>query len=188
MKWTKKIFALLIIMLFMLTVQAQTIQNISYPLGFSKKYRSDNSFSMAGNGTSVILNGDGKTGASITIQASAPVTLNGGFTVQRGATLYVLAGEAQKTVPVVVTANNIKNNLALYPNPALNRVSISLPPWNSSIKKELVVTDFSGRQVLQQIMQPGTTGLDVSQWPRGNFLFTVRASGGTQQTGRLVLQ
>lgn len=188
MKCIKHFFALAIILPVMITVQSQTIQNITYPQNLSKAYRFDQTASMAGNGTSVILSGDGKTGASITVQAAGAVTFHGGFTVQPGATLYVLAGGVQKTVPVVATANKIKNNLVLYPNPALNRVTISLSPWNSRIKKELVVTDLSGRQILQQIMQPGITTLDVSHWPRGNFLFTVRASGGTQQTGMLMLQ
>lgn len=189
MKRLKQMFALAIILPVMLTVQSQTIQNITYPQSLSKEYRSNKAISMAGNGTSVILSGDGKTGASITLQAAGPVTLNGGFTVQKGATLRVLSGGNEEAVTATATTLKTgKNEFMLYPNPAGNTVTIFLPAWDSKIKKELIVTDLSGRQVKQQPLQPGTTELDVSQWQRGNYIITISGSDNTQQTSKLVLQ
>lgn len=190
MKWIKHGLCLfsLVIMLTVI-VQAQTIQNITYPQSLSKEYRSEKTISMAGNGTSVILTGDGKTGASITLQSSGAVTLNGGFTVQKGATLRVLSGGNEEAVTeTAITSKTGKNEFMVYPNPAGNTVTIFLPAWDSKIKKELIVTDLSGRQVKQQPLQPGTTELDVAQWQRGNYIITISGSDHTQQTSKLVLQ
>lgn len=188
MKFIKHLVVLAVVLPIAVTMQAQTIQNITYPQNLSKEYRSDKTISMAGNGTSVILSGDGKTGASITLQASGPVTLNGGFTVQKGATLRVLSAGSEEAVIAAVASKTGKNEFMLYPNPAGNMVTIFLPAWDSKIKKELIVTDLSGRQVKQQSLQPGTTELDVSQWQRGNYIIIISGSDNTQQTSKLMLQ
>lgn len=168
-------------------VAAQNIQHVIYAKHLVKTYRAENVLSFAGNGTSVILAGDGKTGASITVQASAPVTLNGGFTVEKGASLHILSLPAKEAVTAATPAT-AQNGFRVYPNPAGRSVTIYLSAWEGSTKKELTITDISGKRLLRQNMQPGSTEFDVATLQRGSYWIVISASDGTQQTSRFVLQ
>lgn len=189
------------------------IQNVTFPLVFTKHYKAANTIQVAGGGTNVTLTGNGVTGSNITLQAGSSVTLNGGFSAQLGSTLKIRFGNCDTTITArmandplpgindpkitsIVNGNADelermskmgKNYFLVYPNPASSLLTIYLPEWDGSVKKELIISDLMGKRVKQQPLTPGRTELDVSGLQRGGYLVTIAGSDNQQQTRKLIL-
>jgi hypothetical protein len=73
-------------------------------------------------------------------------------------------------------------SLNVYPNPAQNAVTISI-----SKPGQVDVSDLSGRKVMSQWINPGTS-IDVSKWNDGVYLFQVKHKDGQLMgTGRFIV-
>lgn len=189
------------------------IQNVTFPLNFTKHYKAANTIKVAGSGTTVTLTGNGVTGANVILQGGTSVTLDGGFTAQLGSSLKIRFGDCDSTItarsatdplpgindPAVASIVNAnagelerfsrmgKDYFLLYPNPAGSQITIYLPEWDGKVKKELIITDLMGKQVKQQPLVAGRTELDVSGLQRGGYLVIISGSDNKQQTRKLIL-
>jgi hypothetical protein len=189
------------------------IQNVTFPLNFTKHYKAANTITVAGSGTTVTLTGNGVTGSNIILQAGGIVTIGGGFNAQLGSSLKVRFGDCDTTItarPANETnkgindpeINSIVNKSAdelermskmgkdyflVYPNPANNQLTIYVPMTDKSVKKELLITDLMGKVVKQQTIVNSRIELDVSGLPRGGYLVIVSGADHTQQTRKLIL-
>lgn len=185
MKWIKQL-ALAAAVTVSVSVQAQTIRNVTLPVNAKKEYRSATAIDVAGKDAPVVLLGNGQTGASLAITSCNAVTINGGFTMQPGASLNIAAGECAKAGQYI--AQPVKNELSVYPNPAGDLVTVLVPAWSGKTTKSLIITDLSGKQVRQQNLLPGKTELDVSSLQRGAYLLVITGSGNTKEMRKLILQ
>ena len=66
---------------------------------------------------------------------------------------------------------NISNDVLIYPNPASQQVSISLP--NGFENANVVMTDLSGRIILNSSVIGTNSILDISQISNGLFIITI---------------
>jgi hypothetical protein len=190
------------------------IQNVTFPVNFTKHYKAANTITVAGSGTTVTLTGTGTTGSNIILQAGGPVTIGGGFTAQLGSTLKVRFGDCDTSITarpaneiiegikdpeitsmVNKSADEIervskmgKDYFLVYPNPANNLLTIYVPMNDKSVKKELLITDLMGRMVKQQTIINSRIEIDVSGLPRGGYLVIVSGADNKQQTRKLILR
>jgi hypothetical protein len=193
-----------------------TIQNVVFPINFTKHYKASNTINVAGGGTTVKLVGDGVgvNGAKVTLQAGNSVTLNGGFSTELGAVLKIrMAGcdttitarQANDVLPgftdpkfstiVNKSADELErmsamgeNYYLVYPNPVKNVLTIYLPASKANQRRELVIASLMGNRVHQQILKPGQTNIDVSKLPRGGYFVIVSGAAGKQFTRKIILQ
>ncbi|HMK26142.1 MAG TPA: T9SS type A sorting domain-containing protein [Chitinophagaceae bacterium] len=189
------------------------IQNVVFPLNFTKHYKAANTITVAGSGTTVTLTGNGVTGSNIILQAGGIVTIGGGFTAQLGSSLKVRHGDCDTTItarPANQTLKGIndpeitsivnksadelermskmgKDYFLVYPNPANNRLTVYVPMDDKSVKKRLLITDLMGKVVKQQQIVNSRIDLDVSGLPRGGYMVIVTGPNNTQQTRKLIL-
>jgi hypothetical protein len=190
------------------------IQNVTFPLVFTKHYKAANTIKVAGSGTTVTLTGNGFTGSNITLQAGGVVTINGGFTAQLGSALKVRSGDCDTTItarqatePIPgITDRGItsiinksadelerlskmgKDYFLVYPNPAGKLLTIYVPQNDKAIKKELLITDLMGKVIKKQRVINSRIEMDVSGLPRGGYLVIITGVDNTQQTRKLILQ
>lgn len=190
------------------------IQNVTFPVNFTKHYKAANTITVAGSGTTVTLTGTGTTGSNIILQSGGIVTIGGGFTAQLGSSLKIRFGDCDSTItarpsnepiqgindPEITSMVNRsademervskmgKDYFLVYPNPANNLVTIYVPIKDKSVKKELLITDLMGKVIKKQIIVNSRIELDVSGLPRGGYLVIVSGDDNTQQTRKLVLR
>jgi hypothetical protein len=190
------------------------IQNVTFPLVFTKHYKAANTITVAGSGTTVTLTGNGTTGSNIILQAGGIVTIGGGFTAQLGSSLKVRSGDCDTTItarpagetnkgisdPQINTIINKsadelermskmgKDYFLVYPNPANNQLTIYVPMSDKTMKKELLITDLMGKVIKKQIIVNSRIEMDVSGLPRGGYLVIVSGADNTQQTRKLILR
>ncbi len=131
--------------------------------------------------------GDGSTIANGPSSVSHTYTTDGTFTVT--ATLTNDCGTATVSTSVTLTdVTGINENeidgLVVYPNPATDKVTISLPDNEAS---EVSVYDLSGALVLSTQTFHASTSMDVSQWTKGVYFLHIR-NQGKSGVSKLVIQ
>lgn len=190
------------------------IQNVTFPVNFTKHYKAANTITVAGSGTTVTLSGTGTTGSNIILQEGGIVTIGGGFTAQLGSSLKVRFGDCDSTItarPANETNKGIndpqinsvinksadelermskmgKDYFLVYPNPGNNLLTIYVPMSDKATKKELLITDLMGKVIKKQIIVNSRIEMDVSGLPRGGYLVIVSGADNTQQTRKLILR
>ncbi|MBL7745943.1 MAG: T9SS type A sorting domain-containing protein, partial [Chitinophagaceae bacterium] len=189
------------------------IQNVTFPLVFSKHYKAANTITVAGSGTTVTLTGNGVTGSIVTLQAGGVVSINGGFTAQLGSTLKVRSGDCDTTITarqsneylkgitdpdmaslVNRSADELerftkmgKDYFLVYPNPAKNLLTIYVADNDKGLQKQVIISDLMGKHIRKQLVVNNRMELDVSGLPRGGYLVIIVSADGKQQTRKIIL-
>jgi len=73
--------------------------------------------------------------------------------------------------------NNTKNNISIFPNPALNNITIESPQ-----KSTIEILNIQGQMILQQPLQQGKTGIDVSGLAKGVYILRLKSNDKTAVT------
>jgi hypothetical protein len=189
------------------------IQNVTFPLTFTKHYKAATTIQVAGAGTTVTMTGNGITGSNIVLQGGTWVKLDGGFTAQLGSTLKVRFGDCDTTItarqptdPLTgITDKNItsiinknagelermsqmgKDYFLVYPNPASRQLTIYVPEGDKGIRKDLLITDLMGNVIKRQRVTKNRIDLDVSGMARGGYMVIITGADNKQQTRKLIL-
>lgn len=131
----------------------------------------------------------------------SPVDVNGSAEVEAEDRVYILTAKSTsntasfplqlQTEPstVAVTTPEIEN-IALFPNPANNRLAFTLPAGAGTENIHIVVYDLKGEQMLEQRRLAGDSGffmLDLYHLPAGMYELLV-LSGDNQYRGRFLKQ
>ncbi len=88
---------------------------------------------------------------------------------------------------VIVTGENeevLNNEMTIYPNPASNKVNFELPATNQLLT--LNIFDFSGKNVISQIISGPQNQIDISELQNGNYIIQL-AGDGIYLTDKLVV-
>lgn len=138
---------------------------------------SQSTFSCADLGVNTItLTARDQSGNSSSCQAT--VTISQGNAICTGATGSLVADRVTDKSPTP----SLTAELRLYPNPAVDELTISFPP--ASQPTQLAIYDQLGRTLWQQLLQPGQAmlnlSLDPARFPAGLY-FVHRQGGGTPQ-------
>jgi hypothetical protein len=80
--------------------------------------------------------------------------------------------------------NVVNANFAAMPNPTHSAIRVA----GLTGKNDLVLTDMSGRAVLQQSTDKPEAVLNVSSLPRGTYFLQLRSAGAVPQVRKIVLQ
>ncbi len=186
------------------------IQNVTFPLNFTKHYKAANTITVTGTTT---LTGNGFTGSNIILQAGGVVSINGNFNAQLGSSLKIRAGDCDTTITArpsnqklegisdpVVTAivNNSADELErmskmgkgyflVYPNPAKSQLVVYIPVNEKAGKRELLITDLMGKLIKKQTIVNSKIELDVSGMARGGYMVIIAGDDNTQQVRKLIL-
>lgn len=81
--------------------------------------------------------------------------------------------------------NSVNNELTVYPNPARNFVNINCNEINGHSR--LVVTDLSGKTVLQQNLSLGLNKVDISKLSKGMYILLV-TNNNENKTQKLIIE
>ena len=97
-----------------------------------------------------------------------------------GAVQHFAVAKISPDLAVADAAQNLSNELSLYPNPAQDILNIGVKGTDF----QTVIRDFSGRTVLQSANEQN---LNVSKLPNGNYILTV-SKNGKSVTKKLMIQ
>lgn len=83
---------------------------------------------------------------------------------------------------VVSVSKNIIQSITIAPNPASDKVLVSLNKLNATDNSLIIadVYDFMGRRVLTQNIKNTTFELDISALPKGSYILNVMVDGSVQ--------
>jgi hypothetical protein len=73
--------------------------------------------------------------------------------------------------------NNNESNIAVYPNPAINNITIE-----SLQKSTLEISNIQGQTILQQQIQQGKTDIDISRLAKGVYILRLCSNDKTEVT------
>ncbi len=76
--------------------------------------------------------------------------------------------DSLRTVCTGIAENILENRVSIYPNPSVNSVSIRLLDYENT---NVLVTDLTGREVIQLSLSQETTELGISNWAKGIYFF-----------------
>ncbi|NOT52702.1 MAG: S8 family serine peptidase [Chitinophagaceae bacterium] len=85
-------------------------------------------------------------------------------------TVRVQTGTATRMIEEDIVVSN-DNKLTLYPNPANNRLNISIDDLQA--KAEIKIYDATGKEVMQTLTSTASTWLDISKIPAGIYMIRV---------------
>ncbi|MEJ6793340.1 MAG: T9SS type A sorting domain-containing protein [Lacinutrix sp.] len=74
--------------------------------------------------------------------------------------------------------------LSVHPNPTNGKVTIN----NIKSKTKLIVYNILGRQLLEQVLTPNKNKVDISNYAKGVYLFSLKDEDGKLTTKKVVLQ
>jgi hypothetical protein len=83
------------------------------------------------------------------------------------------------------TAPEVQLNVTVFPNPTVDRVSLT-GDWN--IEDRLVISDFLGRQLADQVLPPERSELALGHLPTGTYLLTIVRNGRPLTSLRVIRQ
>jgi hypothetical protein len=69
------------------------------------------------------------------------------------------------------------NPLEIYPNPAIQSITIQIPGELDETRLSVRITDLLGREILQRVCNNGES-LDLAQLPNGMFLLSATSASG----------
>ncbi len=120
------------------------------------------------------------TGAAVSDSGRLVICTNIDFDLNGKTNIFVGELRFNPELPTsVVTIPGIKA-LHAYPNPAGERLAVELPPVPNG---QLTVTSMGGNRVLtQEVAQPQTLNLNISDWGKGSYVITYRTNRGVFST------
>lgn len=78
-------------------------------------------------------------------------------------------------------------SITVVPNPAIDRITIALPP-ELGVGASVEVFSITGQRMFRQEHVPTTLHMDISGWARGAYLYEVTYRDGQKSRGRLLAQ
>ncbi|MTE25318.1 PQQ-dependent sugar dehydrogenase [Winogradskyella ouciana] len=106
--------------------------------------------------------------------------------------LYIcsLGGDISKLVDNSLSTEDFDlNNVAIYPNPAENEITIDFSSVNATIKSEMTIFDLQGKIInSKNKSSDAVQKINTSQLSQGLYLLQIRADNGEQMTHKLVIQ
>jgi len=125
--------------------------------------------------------------------ASSGTTLQEGFTVENGGSLYVTTsflGKKSTTEPQKFSIET--NRFQLYPNPTTDIVNIALTDkvWNSNVRVEVYALNTSTMLYSEQIQQKNSASIkvDLSSLPKGIYVLKAYEENGTNAITRKLIK
>jgi Secretion system C-terminal sorting domain len=182
---------------------ALTLQNITMPLPATFKYRSENTIDVAGGATSFTMQGNGTSGARVSMIAANSITLSPNTDIQFGTVLTIQPGPCSS--PVLRSTGNpdetfvsntviredfeLGSEINLYPNPARDAVNIQLSS-KITIADEIpyTITDLMGKAIQRGIITKAVTSLNIGSLEAGGYFLNLYQSGKLLETKKLIKQ
>ncbi len=91
-----------------------------------------------------------------------------------------------ETFTVLQLVENIgkQSEILVYPNPFTDFIELAF--FDNGVKKEISITDLSGKSCLQLISNSGKTTIDTSSLANGIYLIRIKSTNGFQSVAKMI--
>ena len=98
------------------------------------------------------------------------------------------AGMSFKTTDTLLQKNEVEMKVKIYPNPAKDRVQISLSLISKG-ETMLQVTDLLGKMVFQkkENLKSKEYSINTEQWPAGTYLISIFNEGIVSENAKIII-
>jgi hypothetical protein len=86
----------------------------------------------------------------------------------------------------VNTIDKMPSKVLIYPNPAVDKIYVSLKE-NPNAESSIILYDFSGKKVLSEALQQGTSAIGTKNIPSGIYFYKIISGNKTIKPGKIVI-
>ncbi len=167
------------------------LNNSVYEQSQTETYSASGSIVAPKYGTYLTADGNGSSGATLTLQAGSSVKLMPGFHAKKGASVLAQIQSCSPAIPydeepLAVEEKDDFDRVLIYPNPNYGRFTMEFKDMEFPIRID--ITDIMGNTVYNNVINRNDAlSIDISQFSGGMYYARV-FSGGEMQLFKVVYQ